>query len=264
MRSLWTLPLVLFLLLPASGHPGDGFPWPEAFGIDPVMTREGEPGSWTRDTMYEHINGEAELLKRYGAQSLEYARYEGGGASLAADVLDMGSALNAFGLFRLYAGCDPEEVFPSGAVVLPGEYTSYVLLGRYFMRIDAEGSGSPSPLKAFLVRVSAALPLAEPLPRAVTRLQGLARKPCEVGYHPEDVDYDLQAGPGYTWTGPEGGAYFLRLLPTSDEAEILAATLRDRGAPTVLVWGNAVTWPRVRTPDTAAYLKGVLRKVVEW
>ena len=264
MRPLWTLPLALVLLLPASGYPGDGFPWPAALGEDPALGMEGKPERWSPDTMYEHINGEAELLRRYGAAVLEYARYEGGGATLAADVLDMGSALNAFGLFRLYAGCDQEEVLRSGAVVLPGEYTSYVLLGRYFMRIDAEGSGSPSPLETFLERVSADLPPAEPLPRAVARLQGLARKPCEVGYHPEDVDYDLQAGPGYTWTGPEGGAYFLRLLPTSDEAEILAATLRDRGAPTVLVWGNAVTWPRVRTPDTAGYLKGVLRKVAEW
>jgi hypothetical protein len=227
------------------------------------------PKTWTPDNMYEHVNGEAELLKRYGAASLAYASYENDrGAYLSVDILDMGVTVNAFGLYSLYAGCDGEEYSASGATVLSGDFTSYAILGRYFMRIDFEADGSgedgKSLVSKFLSKLSRTLPAPGPLPVAVDRLKILARKPCEVNYHPEHVDYDLETGPGYTWIGPDGGTYFIMFLPSPDEAGVHAAILRNRGAPTVVVWGNAVTWPKVRTEETAGYLKGVLKRVVKW
>ena len=219
--------------------------------------------------MYEHVNGEAELLKRYGAVLLAYANYENDrGAYLSVDILDMGVPVNAFGLYSLYAGCDGDEYSASGATVLSGDFTSYAMLGRYFMRIDFETDGEDNKGKLlvgeFLLELSRGLPAPGPLPTTVSRLKKLARKPCEVSYHPEHVDYDLEAGPGYTWIGPDGGTYLINFLPSPDKAEAHAAVLKNRGAPSILVWKNAVAWPKVETKGSEDYLKGVLRKVGEW
>ena len=219
--------------------------------------------------MYEHVNGEAELLKRYGAVLLAYAYYENDrGVYLSVDILDMGAPVNAFGLYSLYAGCDGDEYSASGSTVLSGDFTSYAILGRYFMRIDFETDGDNEDRKSlvgeFLLELSRGLPAPGPLPATVARLKKLARKPCEVGYHPEHVDYDLEAGPGYTWIGPHGGTYFIRLLPSPEEAELQAAVLREKGVQTVQVWENAVAWPKVETKESEGYLEGVLRRVVKW
>jgi hypothetical protein len=269
MRTVPILAFLAVLLLPAAGTAADMINLPGSFSSDPAMKIVEEPKTWTPDNMYEHVNGEAELLKRYGAVSLVYASYKNDQeAYLSVDVLDMGAPVNAFGLYSLYAGCDGEEYKTSGATVLAGDFTSYATWGRYFMRIDFETEGDSgdgrSLVDKFLSELSRSLPAPESLPGAVDRLKKLARKPCEVGYHPEHVDYDLEAGPGYTWVGPEGGTYFIRFLSSPDEAQVHAAVLRNRGASTVLVWGNAVTWPKVRTDETSGYLKGVLKKVVKW
>lgn len=242
---------------------------PESIGSEHALRLTEQPGTWAPENMYEHVNGEAELLKRYGATELVNAYYENDrGTHLSADILDMGVPVNAYGLFTLYAGCDGEEYTVSGATVLVGDFTFYATYDRYFMRIDLEtGEGDDegkSLVNRFLTEFSRTLPPSEPLPEVLRRLKKLARKPCEVGYHPEHVDYDLEAGPGYTWIGPDGGTYFISFLPSADEARVHASVLRSRGAQTVLVWGNAVTWPKVRTDKTADYLKGVLRKVVKW
>lgn len=269
MRILLSLILLTAMFLPATGSSADTPSLPGSIGSDPVLTMVGQPETWVPDNMYEHVNGEAELLKRYGAVSLAYVAYTSEGEDrLSVDILDMGVPVNAYGLYNLYAGCDGAQYSTAGATVFPGDYTSYALRGRYFMRIDVETGGGDEDGKplagAFLSGLSGVLPASEPLPVVAERLKKLARKPCEVSYHPEHVDYDLEAGPGYTWVGPDGGTYFIRFLGSPDEAEVTAAVLRDKGAPTVLVWGNAVTWPKVRTEGTASYLKMALKRVVKW
>jgi hypothetical protein len=229
MRIFQALPLLALLFFPADGAAADTASLPDSFGSHSVLAMVEGPKIWTPDNMYEH--------KRYGAASLVYAYYENDmGAYLSVDILDMGAPVNAFGLYNLYAGCDGEEYRAFGATVLSGDFTSYAYLGRYFMRIDFEADGNSEGGKSlvsdFLSELSRTLSAGAALPVAVERLKKLARNPCEVGYHPEHVDYDLEAGPG--------------------------------GAPTVLVWGNTVTWPKVRTDETAGYLKGVLRQVVKW
>jgi len=267
MRILPLLLLPVVLIFPAAGTADSILALPESFGPDPALIMAEAPRVWTPDTMYEHVNGEAELLKRYGARHLTYAAYEGGGAFFSVDILDMGAPINAFGLYSLYAGCDGDEYSASGGTVLSGEYTSYALLGRYFMRIDSEnteGIKKRNPLvTAFLSEFSTVLPLPGTLPGVAERLKEQARKPCEVGYHPEHVDYDLEAGPGYTWTGPDGGTYFLSFLSSVLEARSHADDLRNRGAKGVLVLENAVAWPKVAGQESENYLKGMLKLVVE-
>jgi hypothetical protein len=260
--------LAALLILPLPGATDDSPTLPDSIGTNPVLTRVEGPATWNPDNMYEHVNGEAELLKRYGVVSLTYVTYESeGGSFLSVDILDMGASVNSFGLYSLYAGCEGNEYSSYGATVLPGDFTSYAMLGHYFMRIDFDASGVNKKGKElvddFLLMLQKVLPPIEPLPKIVGYLKKMARKPCEVSYHPEHMDYDLETGPGYTWTGPDSGEYLLRFLPSKEEAELYSAALRKKGISLVLTRSNAVSWSSLPTEDTTGYLKEVLRMVVE-
>ena len=258
----------LALLFPVSESSADTHPLPDSFGSRPILTRVDEIRTWAPDDMYEHVNGEAELLKRYGALSLAYTSYEGeGGAYLSSEILDLSESINAYGLYRLYAGCDGEEYGFSGATVLSGDFTSHAIIGRYFLRINVDIDGTSEKVRLlvdeFLFEFSKTLPSPEPLPAILERLKEIARKPCEVDYHPEHMDYDLEAGPGYTWIGGDEKTYYMSLLTSQDEAETYATGLRNKDVPTVYTWKNTVIWQKEKSEQSESYHKEVLKKIVE-
>jgi hypothetical protein len=261
--------LFLLVLLFTVHGTASGMPLlPDSFK-DGTMVRVEEPRTWTSETMYEHVNGEAELLKRYGATGLAYAFYENQeGDYLSVDILDMTAPVNAFGLYSLYAGCDGDEYSVSGATVLSGDFTSYAVFGRYFMRIDFEAAGGNeggrSLVSTFLSEFSTSASAPGPLPPAVKHLKKLARKTCEVSYHPEHLDYDLEAGPGYSWIGSDGGTYFMSFLPSPKQAEDLGATLRKKGVPTAMAHASVVGWSKAGTEEAENYLNRVLSEAVKW
>ena len=103
---------ILFALLavPSGGYSFDSAALPDSLGSDPVLARSAEIQTWKPKHMFEHVNGEAELLIRYGAVSLTFVSYEHeSGDYLSVDLLDLGEPINAYGLYRLYTGCDGEE-----------------------------------------------------------------------------------------------------------------------------------------------------------
>ena len=70
---------------------------------------------------------------------MTYTSYEGEGeAYLSSEILDLGKPINAYGLYRLYAGCDGEEYSFSNTTVLFDEFTSHAILGRHFIRINVD------------------------------------------------------------------------------------------------------------------------------
>ncbi len=218
--------------------------------------------------MYEHVNGEAELLKRYGAASLTFAAYENeNGDYFAIDVLDLQEPINAYGLYRLYAGCDGTEYSVLEATVLADEYAPHALWGPYFFRFNVDISGDSGGGKElvddFLKNFISSLPDHPPLPSTLELLQQEARQPCEVNYHPEHVDYDLESGPGYTWTGPDEQTYFIAVLRSPDEAKRHADLLKNRGLQTLLVLNNAIIWQKVDEKRPTAYMEEILKEVIE-
>src|SRR5512137_145288 len=66
---------------------------------------EEKPALFTVDTLFDHINGEAELYFPYGFDTLATARYvkkDVQGSEVMADVYRMGSLLGAFGIWSNY------------------------------------------------------------------------------------------------------------------------------------------------------------------
>lgn len=240
---------------------------PETLGSDSVLTKTEEMQTWTPDNMYEHVNGEAELLIRYGARGLGFAAYENeAGDYVSVDILDLGKPINAYGLYRLYAGCDGEELQISGAALLADDYTQYGFYGRYFLRINLDTSDNidgPTLVEDFLTHFTGQGPEPSPLPPALTILQQNADKACEVNYHPEHIDYDLETGPGYSWVGTDGESYAAIILDSEESATRQSNALTQKGLANLVLFKNSVLWNKAGKGETTDYMKQTIRQIAD-
>ena len=112
------------------------------FAEDWVM--DGKATLYTKDTLFDHINGEAELYFPYGFEELATATYiNERDPRLAAvvDVYRMASLLDAFGIYSNYRRADAGGV----AIGAEGFVSSSQLMfyqDRYFVRLQAAGTTS--------------------------------------------------------------------------------------------------------------------------
>lgn len=260
--------LLALLTIPSRGHSFDSAALPDSIGTDPVLTRSAEIKTWKPENMFEHVNGEAELLIRYGAVSLTFVFYENeSGDYVSVDLLDLGKPVNAYGLYRLYSGCDGEEQHVQGATVLADEYTPHAFLGQYFLRINIDTSDDVQDgsglVNEFLTHFSEHLIAKTSMPAALEFLKINARTPCEVNYHPEHIDYDLETGPGYSWVGQDGSSYAAIVLDSQQSAEFQFKTLKSKGLPDMLLWKTGVIWKRSGDGASTEYMRRIIREIVE-
>jgi hypothetical protein len=143
---------------------------------------EEKPALFTVDTLFDHINGEAELYFPYGFDTLATARYvkkATSGSPFVADVYRMGSPLDAFGIYSNYRkteapACDVgADCFRSSSQLL-------FYQDRYFVRLQATDTPTPGQ-DVFLAcgrAISAKLPPGKIRPRELDILnaQGVAPK----------------------------------------------------------------------------------------
>jgi hypothetical protein len=106
---------------------------------------EEKPALFTADTLFDHINGEAELYLPYGFDSLATARYvkkAPSGSPFVADVYRMGSLLDAFGIYSNYrkASAPPCDV---GADCFRSSSQLLFYQDRYFVRLQATDTPTP-------------------------------------------------------------------------------------------------------------------------
>lgn len=242
--------------------------FPATLGSDPGLKRHAEAQTWNPENMFEHINGEAELLKRYGAVSLTFVSYENDkGDYFSVDIIDMSTPINAYGLYRLYTGCDGSEYQFSGILISADEFAAQALWGPYYLRFNidvAENRGAADELvQDFLKTFVENNPDNSSLPAVLAALQAKARKPCELHYHPEHVDYDLESGPGFTWIGPDDQTYFAVTTNSPGEAELQATALKENGVSALLISGRNLIWQQGSGSERLDFLSEIAQAMQE-
>ena len=99
----------------------------------------GDNYSYLPDTLYNYINGAADLFISYGFVALaggEYRRGSDKRENVTVDIYDMGSTLNAFGVFQ--SKRDPEvRSFTLGAGAFGTEKYVFFYKGRFYVEIQA-------------------------------------------------------------------------------------------------------------------------------
>ena len=100
---------------------------------------------YDKENLFDRIDGEAELYFPYGFERLAYARYSNRQDDrnvIEADVYEMGSLLDAFGIYATYRRKDGADVAVGvEGTVSPAQLFFYQ--GRYFVRLQAVGTRDP-------------------------------------------------------------------------------------------------------------------------
>jgi hypothetical protein len=137
----------------------------------PGWPMDGKAAVYDRETLSDHIDGEAELFLPYGFESLAYARYAQGANSFDLDVYRLGSQLDAFGMFASYRPDEADRI-ATGAegAVTPTQLFFYQ--DRYFVRLQSTGHTDPgkAALTACSRAVSRLLPAAGQAPKELALL----------------------------------------------------------------------------------------------
>jgi hypothetical protein len=97
---------------------------------------------YTKDNLFDRINGEAEIYFPYGFDVMASARYaskQNPQYAVEADVYKMGSLLDAFGIYANYRRTDDEDAsVGADGTIAPSQLLFYQ--DRYFVRLQATGT----------------------------------------------------------------------------------------------------------------------------
>jgi hypothetical protein len=97
---------------------------------------------YTEKDLYKYINGEAELYYPYGFKALAttvYVRSDNPEAGVVADIYEMGSPIDAFGIYSRYRDPD-EELVTIGTEGFVNESQLLFAKNRYFVRLSPSGT----------------------------------------------------------------------------------------------------------------------------
>lgn len=136
-------------------------------------------------SIFEYIDGAAEVYLAYGMQNCLARRYEHPKGGLVLDVFAMRDAAGAYGAFTYDQDGEALEI-GQGALLRPGWLTFWQ--GRYFVSLTAEGEDEEhrQGTLALARAAAAALGPAAPLPQLLQRLPTAGLLPRSVRYlrHP--------------------------------------------------------------------------------
>ncbi len=118
--------------------------------------RERSPAYYVPDNLYKYIDGAAELYFDYGFKQLiatPYLYREKEGTTLIVDIYNMGSRLNAFGIYSCYRNSEA-QFLKIGAEAFLTNYALAFYKGKFFVYLQ---TGTPSPETSSAMRKAAQL-----------------------------------------------------------------------------------------------------------
>ena len=145
------------------------------------------PHPYTKKTLFERINGEAELFFKYGFQKSVFAVYQNKKSredQIEVDIYDMGNVLQAFGVFSRFRNEDRPGGF--GLDSFLDDHSALFYRGKYFVMLYA-----PEPnqeiLRQFSKLISPKLSDPSPPPQEISYFPKNGLKPGSIQYFPEGL-----------------------------------------------------------------------------
>lgn len=148
--------------------------------------RAGGVRHFTTDNLFDHIDGEADLVFSFGFRSLAQADYRHrGGAETTVDIYDMGSTSNAFALFRSRADLEgePLDVGSEGA---GGEVRVEFWQGRFYVNLSILSADQAPEVLALARELAGAMPPTKAWPAYLKLLPTQGRVARSEQYLPGD------------------------------------------------------------------------------
>jgi hypothetical protein len=146
------LVLGVLSLAGCSGEPSSDFPSVEGW------TQAGEVLMYDADNLWEYINGAAELFVSYGVRSCRTTDLSSGDLTVTVDLYDMGTPLNAFGVFEREASGESVDVSGAVAALVSPPYQALLLKGSTYAKVNVfEGELSMEAGQELLEGLAASL-----------------------------------------------------------------------------------------------------------
>jgi len=145
------------------------------------------PEMFTKQTLFEHIDGQADLFLQYGFEKSIFAIYRNIDSSdnkIDVDIYDMGNVLQAFGIFSRFRNEDrPAGIGLDSSV---GDHYAFFYKGKYFVVIQATES-NPFPLKQLAESIESGILDNSHPPEEIGYFPKNGLKPGSIEYFPDGL-----------------------------------------------------------------------------
>ncbi len=176
----FVISIALLLLLATAGNAQAEFPQ------IPGWTVASEPGACDRESLWEYINGAAEQYLNYGYQELNYCDVAAGELVVTVNLYDMGSPINAFGLYTIQKPGKAKPLSIGGETAILPPYQCLMYKDRFFVMADVyEGEFTDESGLELMKAIAKALPGADAPPAQLALLPEKLKIAGSEGYTPK-------------------------------------------------------------------------------
>jgi hypothetical protein len=176
------------------------FVWCEASSgatpLESLIPRRDLPGGWVlihgpqiynKKTLFEHINGQAELYLKYGFRQSVFAIYQDKKKAqnqIEVDIYDMGNVVQAFGVFSRFRNEDRPGGFGLDSYL--DDHSASFYKGKYFVMAYATES-NPDLMSQFSKLIALKIGDSSPPPKEIRYFPKKGLKPGSIQYFSEGL-----------------------------------------------------------------------------
>jgi hypothetical protein len=136
--------------------------------------------------LWEYINGAAELFVEYGVQTCRTTDLSSGDLTVTVDLYDMGTSLNAYGVFGRERSGDPVTIQGATIATISLPYQALLLKGSTYAKVNVfEGDLTQESAVALLEGLALALPGETTVPAEMELLPAFGKVEGSEGYKPD-------------------------------------------------------------------------------
>ncbi len=149
----------------------------------PGWTRATEVRTFGPDELWRYINGAAELFLAYDVRLLRACDLAAGERTVSVSIFDMGTRLNAFGIYgtEKSASAEPLDIGVEAVVAVP--YQGLMLKDAFYVKAESwKGDLAAEDARSLLQEIAAALPGSEEPPAELALLPAEGKVPHSEGY----------------------------------------------------------------------------------
>jgi len=155
-----------------TGCSGEGSGFPEVAG----WTQPGEVLIYDADNLWEYINGAAELFVSYGVESCRTTDLTSGDLTITVDLYEMGTPLNAYGVFEREASGEGVDVDGAVAAMVSPPYQALLLKGSTYAKVNVfEGELTMEAGQTLLEALAGSIPGQSSMPEELELLPSVGK-----------------------------------------------------------------------------------------
>lgn len=132
----------------------------------PGWELEGELIHHTPDDLWKYINGAAEQFLSYDFQKLQSGDYKSGSMGITIDIYDMGTPLNAFGIYNIEKPKNKKSLKIGTETILVPPYQMLILKDKFYIKCNLyDGEYNEDGIKQLMQKIASSLSGSEEFPK---------------------------------------------------------------------------------------------------